>query len=197
MIKKKSKKQLAERFDKLEKKMTGKFTHRQKKMWNIFIFLVRFSSLAIFLNIILWTHYDFSHIITITSYFTSKVISVFGTDFFRIENTFFINTKTGMLIAEIIKDCVGWKSSLALISLMIATRYVSTKARAIGILIGIPIIFAGNILRLATTFHITYIYGLGFFKITHNILWQGGLIMLVIMTWWFWLEKIATDKRYI
>ena len=181
-----------------EKKTTKKFTESQLNMWNTLIFLTRFSLLAIPLHLIIWSGYDFSHIITITSYFTSKILSILGTDFFRIENTFFINTTAGgLLIADVIKDCSGWKSLLALFSLIAATRYSTMKAKSIGIVIGTAIIFIGNIIRLATTFHLTYLKGLEIFDITHNMLWQGGLIILVIASWWIWLEKIAFDKRYI
>lgn len=184
-------------WNKFEKKTTDNFTPSQFKMWDTLIFLIRFCLLAVPLHIIIWTGYDFNHIITITSYFTSKLLSILGTDFFRIDNTFIITTGTGTLIADIIKDCSGWKSFLALTSLMIATRHSTIKARTIGILIGTFAIFIGNIIRLSTTFHITCLKGLEIFDITHNILWQGGLIILVLTIWLFWLNKIAFNKRYI
>lgn len=188
---------ITNRWNKFEKKTTKDFTHSQSKMWDTLIFLIRFCILAIPLHIIIWTGYDFSHIITITSYFTSKLLSMLGTDFFQIENTFIIKTGTGTLIADIIKDCSGWKSFLALFSLIVATRHSTIKARTIGIMIGTFAIFIGNVLRLATTFHLTYLKGLEIFDITHNILWQGGLIILVLAIWLFWLENIAFNKRYI
>ena len=185
------------KWNNFEKKTKKKFTPSQLRMWDTLIFLTRFCLLAIPLHLIIWTGYDFSHIISITSDFTSRAMTILGTDFFRIDNTFFITTPTGMLIADIIKDCSGWKSFLALFSLMIATRHAGTKARILGITIGIPIIFIGNIIRLATTFHLTYIYGLDIFDLTHNMLWQGGLIFLVLASWFIWLNKIAFSKRYI
>ncbi|MBW6462193.1 MAG: exosortase/archaeosortase family protein [DPANN group archaeon] len=193
----KNKNILISKWNKFEKKTTKKFTHSQFKMWDTLIFLIRFCVLAIPLHLIIWTGYDFHHIITITSYFTSKLLSTLGTDFFQIDNTFIITTATGTLIADIIKDCSGWKSFLTLFSLILATRHSTIKARALGIIIGIFAIFIGNIFRLATTFHLTYLKGLEIFDITHNILWQGGLIILVLAIWLFWLENIAFNKRYI
>ncbi|NOQ37252.1 hypothetical protein GQ472_00050 [archaeon] len=188
---------LTARWNRFEKKTTKSFTLSQLRMWDTFIFLIRFCLLAIPLHLIIWTGYDFSHIISVTSHFTSNALTLLGTDFFRIDNTFFITTPTGMLAADIIKDCSGWKSFLALLSLIIATRHAGIKARTIGIAAGILIIFIGNIIRLATTFHLTHMYGLGIFDITHNMLWQGGLIILVLVSWFIWLDKIAFSKRYI
>ena len=188
---------LTTKWDKFEKETTKRFTPSQHRMWNTFTFLVRFCILAIPLHLIVWTGYDFSHIISVTSYFTSKLMLLLGTDFFRIDNTFFISAETGTLAADIVKDCSGWKSFLALFSLIIATRHAGAKARFIGIAAGIPIIFIGNVIRLATTFHLTNLYGLGIFEVIHNMLWQGGLIFLVIGAWWIWLDKIAFNKRYI
>ena len=194
---KKSANSITSKWYQFEKKTTKKFTESQLRMWDTLIFLIRFCILAIPLHLIIWTGYDFSHIITITSYFTSKLLSVLGTNFFQIENTFIIKTATGTLIADIIKDCSGWKSFLALFSLIIATRHSTIKAKTIGIIIGTFAIFIGNVIRLATTFHLTYLKGLEIFDITHNILWQGGLILLVLAIWLFWLENLAFNKRYI
>ncbi len=188
---------LTARWNRFEKKTTKSFTLSQLRMWDTFVFLIRFCLLAIPLHLIIWTGYDFSHIISVTGDFTSKFLTLLGTDFFRIDNTFFITTPTGMLAADIIKDCSGWKSFLALFSLIIATRHAGTKAKVIGITAGTLIIFIGNVIRLATTFHLTYIYGLGIFDLTHNMLWQGGLIFLVLASWFIWLDKIAFSKRYI
>ncbi len=181
----------------IEKDIIKNFTKNQIRMWDTLIFLTTFTLLAIPLHLIVWTGYDFNLICTITSDATEKVLIALGTDFFRIENMFIISTESGTLAADVVKDCSGWKSFLAIFSLIIATRRSSIKAKLIGIGLSIPIIFIVNVARLATTFHLTYTYGLSIFDFTHNLLWQGGLIIMVLAIWITWLNKIAFSKTYI
>ncbi len=180
-----------------ERKLTKDFTEKQLRLWDAFIFLSSFSLFAASLHLIIWSGYDFRHMIEITSIATSSLLSLTDINYYIQGNTFFIDTKTGLLIAEIIRDCVGWKSFLALSGLMIATRHVTLKSKLIGIIFGLLAIFAGNIIRLFTTFYITSKEGLEYFDMTHNILWQGGLIFLVVSIWWIWMKTITNKERYI
>lgn len=59
-----------------------------------------------------------------------------------------VSTITGRLTVEVIKDCVGWKSMLALFGLIFATPDVDMRKRIIGFALGAPFIFAANIFRI-------------------------------------------------
>lgn len=166
-------------------------TKQQQKLWNVLYFLVRFLILAIPLHLIIWSSYDFSLLKNITSSLLELMLKILNVSYIRDGLLFTISTKTGMLIIEIIRDCVGWKSMLAFASLIVAVPKIKLRKRLYGILIGVPIIFVMNAFRLATTFYISSIFGVEVFDFVHKFLWQVGLIVLILAMWVFWLKKIG------
>lgn len=188
--------EIIKKWDKFESKITKKFTKNQKKMWQILIFLIRFSLLAIPLHLLIWANIDALFLQKITAITVEKVLSLLTTDFSREGILFFVQTKTGLLTAEISKDCVGWKSILSLVGLIFAVRGVKLQKRLTGVLIGLILVFIGNITRLTTTFYLTSVKGLYFFSIIHNFLWQWGLTLLIICIWAIWLESANAKYLY-
>lgn len=101
-------------------------------------------------------------------------------------------------------DCIGWKSVLLFLALVLATP-IKVKAKVKGLknkiknffpktkfnalIIGIPIIFAINFLRILTTILIGYYFGISYFNIAHTLLWREGLIFAVLLIWFLWLRK--------
>lgn len=160
----------------------------QKNLLRIFIFLVKFAALSLPLHFLLWINFDASQVRDFVANAVEKLLLSSGVDVSR--NGLFLSmpTKTGPLTVEIIKDCVGWKSILALFGLIFATPNISIKKRVFGLIAGAPIIFMGNILRIYATIFVTVLKGLEFWEVTHTHLWQDGLILLVIITWYIWLR---------
>lgn len=184
-------KNLNKKWNSLERKVTKNFSKRQKGLWEIFVFLLRFNLLALPLHFFIWLNFNSMPLQEINSILLDKIMSFSSIDYVKDGIYFMINTESGKITAEISKDCVAWKSFLALFGLIFAVRKVKLRKRIYGLLLGLPLIFIGNIIRLYTTFYITAIKGTNIFELVHSFLWQWGLIFLVIGIWYFWLDKIA------
>ncbi len=167
----------------------------QKKLWAIFIFLTRFLVLSLPLHFLLWINFDATSLQIFVAKAVEKMLELSGIEAARNGTFLLMSTKTGALSVEIIKDCVGWKSVLALFGLIFATPGVTLKRRMLGLIAGAPIIFLGNLLRIYATIAVTVYNGLEAWEITHTFLWQEGLIILVIVTWYFWLKICRAAMR--
>ena len=178
-------------WDRFEAGLTSGFDSFQKKLWNIFIFLLRFLVLAIPLHVLLWLNFDAHILQVVTVNSVSFLLSLFNVSHRVIDVFLIVYFGSVPWTIEIIKDCVGWKSFMAVCALIFAVRKVSAKKRIKGILIAAPLIFIGNIFRIFTSIYLSMALGYKWFDFIHNILWQWGLIALVILIWWLWLEKIA------
>lgn len=190
-MEKKILKRLVKKWNSFEKRTTKHFSEKQKKLWQILIFLVRFALLAIPLHVLIWLNINALPLQEATAAAVGHVLSWLNVSFAREGIFLYVSTSTGLMQIEIIKDCLGWKSILALLGLIFAVRRITLKSRLIGLAIGVPIIIIGNIIRLATTFWLTAVKGVEFFEIVHSFLWQWGLIFLVLAVWIVWLSKLA------
>lgn len=166
----------------------------QKKLLSIFVFLVKFAALSLPLHFLLWVNFDASQVQDFVANAAGQLLLSSGVEVSRNGLFLSIPTKTGPLTVEIIKDCVGWKSILALFGLIFATPNIIVKKRVFGLIAGAPIIFIGNILRIYATIYVTVLKGLEFWKVTHTYLWQEGLILLVIVTWYIWLRICKSGR---
>ena len=166
----------------------------QKKLLKVFVFLVKFAALSLPLHFLLWANFDATQVQVFVADTVKKLLVSSGITVSQDGTILSMATKTGPLTVEIIKDCVGWKSVLALFGLIFATPDILMKKRLLGIAAGAPIIFIGNILRIYATIFVTVKGGLEFWDVMHTYLWQEGLIILVIVTWYIWF-KICKNSR--
>ena len=160
----------------------------QKKLLNIFIFLALFAALSLPLHFLLWINFNATPVQIVVANTVGWMLDASGIAVSQ--NGLFLSaaTKTGPLTVKIIKDCVGWKSMLALFGLIFATPKIEMKKRIAGLAAGVPVIFLGNLLRIYATMYVTVYGGLEYWEVTHTYLWQEGLIFLVIATWYVWLR---------
>ena len=155
----------------------------QKKLYSVFIFLAKFFALSFVLHFFVWLNLDmsvFQRFIAKSVYF---ILNLFDLHIDLIGTAFILKDQTGVLIAEITRDCVAWKSILAFVCLIFATDSKNIKSKIKPMFIGILIIFFANIFRLATTLGFSKIYGIIYFDFIHNILWQGAMVILIILLW--------------
>jgi len=85
------------------------------------------------------------------------------------------------------EDCTAWKSMLFLFALVIAIPAVSWRRRGLGLLIGIPVIWLGNLGRVVGVVLAERSYGIKTALLIHDYWWQFGLIALVLVIWAGWL----------
>lgn len=171
--------------------MTKNFTQRQKKLYSIFIFLAKFALLSLPLHFLLWLNFDATPVQEFVAQAVNRMLSLSGVAAVQSGATLAVQTVNGPLLVEIIKDCVGWKSMLALFGLIFATPKIAMIKRIIGLLVGAPAIFVLNLVRIWSTIYITAIKGYSFWGITHTFLWQEGLILAVLAVWWVWMKRYA------
>lgn len=91
------------------------------------------------------------------------------------------------------KDSTGWKSMLFLGALMLAVPGVLWKRRALGLLVGIPLIYLGNLGRVVGIVVAEQAWGRAAALLVHDYLWRFGLIALVLGIWLFWFRWTRRD----
>jgi len=146
----------------------------------IFIF-----TLALFFTIFILFEDSFDFIKEWTAEITAITAHFFGLDV-TVQNTLLILENTTF---EIIQECTGLFAIMIYVACVLAYPTKIVK-KGEGILLGIPLIFLLNILRMV---FLVYIgdnhYDL--FEYVHSYLWQGTFIIVVILLWFIWIEKIA------
>ncbi|MFH1127178.1 MAG: archaeosortase/exosortase family protein [archaeon] len=182
---------IEEMWDRFETKVVFSLDSKQRRLWEVFVFLMRFLILAVPLHVLLWLNFD-AYLLQI---WTAKIVSFFlyaaGVAHETAGIFLFVPLGSLQWTIEIIKDCVGWKSFMAVSGLMFAVRKVRLEKRIAGVLVAAPIIYFGNAFRIFSSIYLTRIFGFEWFDFIHGFLWQWGLIALVILIWWVWLEKFA------
>ena len=178
-------------WDHFESGITTRLDSRQKVLWNILVFLLRFLTLAVPFHILLWLNFDAHFLQVFTAASVSALLSVFQVHHTYYDIFLLVPLGDVQWTVEIIKDCVGWKSFLAVCGLVFAVRGVVLQKRIIGVLFALPLIYAGNIVRIFSSIYLTRIFGYESFDIIHGVLWQGGMMALILAIWMFWLDRIA------
>jgi exosortase/archaeosortase family protein len=84
-------------------------------------------------------------------------------------------------------DCTAWKSMLLLSALMIAVPGAALRRKAAGILIGVPLVYAANVSRIAMVASVGTFAGEEPALLLHDISWQVGLTALVLCAWFCFL----------
>ena len=165
---------------------------KQKELWQTLVFLLKIIVFSIPLYIILYfvNLSPLQEIVAENAYFIFKTAG-----FYVWKNGFMLSVNDfPFFISE---DCTGWKSMLFLTALIIAVPCVEWKKKLAGILIGIPILWIGNIARIFLIVLIGINYGFEAAELVHTYLWQLGLISLVLLIWliWlYWVRKIFKTK---
>ncbi len=78
----------------------------------------------------------------------------------------------------------------------IAVYKASLKAKAVGLLAGVLIIFAANITRL-TLMAVIDKYKPAYSTYFHDYLWQVAFIIMVVFLWMIWLDKVVKHETQI
>ncbi len=121
-----------------------------------------------------WT----AEITAITAHFFGLEVTVEDT-FLILENTTF----------EIIQECTGLFAAMIYVSCVLSYPTTIVK-KGEGIILGVPLIFLINITRMVFLVYIGN-HHQDLFEYVHSYLWQGTFIIVVILLWFIWMEKIA------
>ncbi|MCD6591274.1 MAG: exosortase/archaeosortase family protein [Candidatus Aenigmarchaeota archaeon] len=160
-------------------------THTQKKLMETLIFLVRLAMLSLPVYIIMNFTYLLYPVQLLVAKNVYNVLQLLGFHVTLKDITIIITENAFVFLIS--EDCTGWKSMLFFIALVVATMHVDVKKKICGILVGVPIVYAGNIIRILAVVFVQQRYGITAAKLFHDYLWQAGLISLVLLTWVVWL----------
>jgi exosortase/archaeosortase family protein len=167
-------------------------TRSQKKYWGLLLFLARLLMLSIPLYIVLslpglllplqsLVAHNSAHLLSLSLPAASQgtLITIQSPNGFQ------------FLISG---DCTGWKSMLFLFALIFAVPAVPLTRRLLGLLVGIPMIYLGNLLRILAIVLIQQSWGTPAAEIFHAWFWGPGLIALVLLVWGAWLWACKSRK---
>ncbi|MBI4167466.1 MAG: exosortase/archaeosortase family protein [Candidatus Aenigmarchaeota archaeon] len=163
---------------------------RQRKLWVVAVFLARVAALSLPLYFILWINPSFDSLQYAVRDNALSVAKVAGVnadvDGFDLK----LDTVDGPVTINIAADCTGWKSAVAYLALVLAVPKISNKKRLLA-LVGIPILYAVNVVRIAFLLWVAVNMGFGYFRVFHEYLWKLGLSLAVLVVWYAWLTKMA------
>jgi exosortase/archaeosortase family protein len=174
--------------------MKVKLDKNQKKLFETLLFLVKLLVFAIPLYIIMSFQGVLSPLQEIVTQNIQSILQFLG---FNVSRDAFLITANDVAFF-ISEDCTGWKSMLLLAALVFAVPKVRMKKRVIGVALGIPAIYIGNLARILAVVLAWHNYGFEFASAIHDYFWQAGLISLVLALWVSWLAwtgKISFKKK--
>ena len=105
------------------------------------------------------------------------------------------NPNTGAFIFGVVSDCSAIPPKVIFFSAILAfpTRW---RKKAVGVLAGLPLLYATNIVRLASLGVIGSYTGPGeTFDFVHHYVWQGVYIAIVVVLWMMWMEFLVKGNR--
>ncbi len=172
----------------MTKKYVFSFWHRKEKEYRILRFLIRFNLFAIPLYALLLLDWQSGLLQSITADITYNLLQATGIAAERTGNFIAIQLQNGSWGAFINWDCTGWKSFLALFALIMATDFPA-RAKAKGLVILLPALFAVNIARIVFMFHFARGFDLAYFELAHATIWSWGLIAAILVFWVIWIKQ--------
>jgi archaeosortase B (VPXXXP-CTERM-specific) len=151
---------------------------------------IRFLIIFIFNIILFFTIFylfedSFDFLKNWTADITATIANLFGLEITVQGNLLILETTT----FEIIQECTGLFAIMIYLSCILAypTRIVK---KGEGILLGVPLIVLLNLGRMVFLVYIGDNHQ-DLFEYVHSYLWQGTFIIVVILIWFIWIEKIA------
>lgn len=92
-------------------------------------------------------------------------------------------------------QCTGILSMTLFLALTMATPHVEYKEKAKALLIGEPVFFLLNLLRLYVTILCGFHYGLKTMNLLHKIIWEAVAPVIVVAAWTVWLYFLRNRAR--
>lgn len=173
-----------------------KLSRKDKKLWTALMFLVRLLILSIPLYMVLWLNMSLLPLQNMVADHSVQILEAVGISTAR-DGLIISCGVSDPFIFYIGPDCTGWKSMLCFFALVFATMGVSMRKRILGVVVGIPLIYTGNIIRIVVVVLAEKSYGPEAAMLIHDWLWQAGLLGLVLVVWFAWLKWEKLKKHII
>ncbi len=111
------------------------------------------------------------------------------TDQAALKNTYL---QFGSFGVEIISECTGL-FEMAIYAACVLAFPTSWRNKGLGLLFGIPAIYAFNILRILCLLLVGR-YAISSFEFFHLYFWQGTLILMITSVWMLWIYLVVRDE---
>ena len=128
----------------------------------------------------------FAFLENITASILGFLLRIFGMDVVVSGN---IITIVGHSPLEIIDECTAIFGSIIYISCVLAYP-ADIQKKVIGIVLGIPCLYAINMVRLVILAFVVVLKP-EIFEFVHTYLWQTIFIVFVILIWLIWVDKVV------
>lgn len=171
-----------------------KMTRSQRKMWSILEFLIRLIILSIPLYLVLVFALDISYMQNTVASQSASVLRGLGYNVFQDGYHIIVGTVQDNFYFMINEDCTAWKSMLFLFALIFAVPGIALKRRLIGLVIGLPVVWIGNLIRVVGVVLVERAWGMDFALMLHDYVYRLGLVALVLVIWIIWL-KLSRKKK--
>jgi len=169
-------------------------TQNKKIVKDVFLFLLKFNLLLLPFYVIIILDLNFY---PVQIAFTNLLAFLLKTLNYQVSaSDFFLFVWSENIPIDISRDCIGWKSSYSLFALVFASPgNKKNKLKFLGL--WIPVLLVVNILRVIITIIIGLNFGVQYMDFMHTILWQGGVILILIGIWVFWLKRTKFNIKSI
>jgi len=122
----------------------------------------------------------------ITAFILGFLLRIFGMDVVVSGNTV---TIVGHITLKVIDECTAMFGSIVYISCILAYP-ADVKKKVMGIVLGVPCLYAINMVRLVILAFVG-VSSPGIFEFVHTYLWQTIFIIFVILIWLVWVDKVV------
>ena len=164
---------------------------KSEELKEVLVFLTKLTLLS-FLMYIISSSFDFYAFQEFTADVIYEVISTIG---MAVEKEG-IRLGVGGFDFLITEDSTAWKGMFFFFSLLIASGS-TLKKTVLGIVVGIPVIYALNLFRILTLILFTTQVGPSAYEIIHSFLWHSTMIIAVLVLWIMWIRKAEYDTNWI
>lgn len=169
-------------------------TEGQRRLWGILEFLIRLLILSIPIYFVLIFAIDLSPLQHAVADHSAAVLKSLGYSVMQDGYHIIVGTVYDHFYFMINEDCTGWKSMLFLFALIFAVPRIAWKKRIIGLVVGLPIIWIGNLARVIGVVLAEQAYGVEFALALHDYGYRLGLVALVLIIWIVWLKLSRKEE---
>lgn len=94
---------------------------------------------------------------------------------------------------KIIEECTGFYEAIIFLAAVLAFP-TSWRKKGIGVLLGLPLIYLFNLLRIMMLIVVGRYYRQAF-DFMHLYFWQATMIIMITSVWLLWLIKVVRDEK--
>jgi exosortase/archaeosortase family protein len=169
-------------------------TARQEKLFDTLIFLLKVLVLSIPLYFIIIFSISLAPLQQLDATVSSAVLRAMGYTVQQDGAYLTVGTQKPFSF-YLTEDCTAWKSVLFLFALIFAVPTVSLGKRLIGLGLGIPILWLGNLARIVGVVLTERATSAQFAMFTHDYFWRVFLVLLVLGLWLAWMKPPNLNRR--